>query len=732
MSSIHRGAFARLVAGGVAAATAAAGFTVALALPASAAPVAVTGILTDSAGNGLDGFVEATPIGADGFSSGPSTFSVVADGQVALNVEPGAYKLFFSDESSTYVGEYYNDKVDFATADVVQVAGPTALAPVSLATRPLLTGKVVDAKGVPVKDASVTVYDAATNARLRTVFTRADGAWVAGVAAGTTYKVEFAGNGYASEFYNNKATLASADPVAPGSDLGVTALSRGSIVSGVVTGVGGVPLERVRVRVYTGQNSGSVSDLTDATGTYRVEGVAPGTVRVEFSDPVGEYLTEWNADKTSFGTADPVDVPVENVVTVNAALAPDPEAAINPADIDVSGIVVDSSGAPVIGAEVDAFDTPADADDPRSVETAVTGRTGRFNFVNLSKTSEAEFKLRAADFLEREDGQYERLTRWAGDGQNYAAASVVTKPAAEVAITLPLTGGISGTVTSASNLRVDNVSAEFFDEKSSSVGSGFASVEDDGTFETTSLVPGTYRVHFTDFSSGGSFNSVPDRFHAPQWYDDTTFEKAKKIVVKSGQTVTGINATLSADLKAFRKPEITGKPYLGGTLRANPGAWSVESGTTYSYEWLIGSTVVGTGPTYKVTSAAKNKRVTLRVRADNGSLTGTALASTQVIKKKPKVKVSVKGTKAQVSVSAKKVKAKKFKGTVVARLVVGEDEFGAPVYKKIGKAKLRGGKASLTLKKLGKGKNKVVFEITLKGGKYGNATVTKTVKRKKG
>lgn len=731
MSSNHRGAFARLVAGSVAAATAAAGFTVALALPASAAPVAVTGILTDSAGNGIDGFVRATPIAADGSSSGTSTFSVVADGQVALNVEPGAYKLFFSDEAGTYVSEYYNDKADFSTADVVQVAGPTALAPVALATRPLLTGKVVDAKGVPIKNASVTVYDAATNNRLTSVSTRADGAWVAGVSTGSTYKVEFSGNGYAAEFYNNKATLASADPVAPGSDLGLTALSRGSIVTGVVTGAAGVPLERVRVRVYTGQNS-STSDLTDATGTYRVEGVLPGTVRVEFSDPVGEYLTEWNVDKTSYATADPVDVPVENVVTVNAGLAPDPQAALDPATIDVSGIVVDSSGAPVIGAEVSAFDTPADADDPRSVETAVTGRTGRFNFVDLSETSEAEFKLRAADFLEREDGQYERLTRWTGNAQNYAAATVVAKPAANVAITMPLTGGISGTVTSASNLRVDNVSAEFFDDKSSAVVSGYASVEDDGTFETTSLVPGTYRVHFTDFSSGGFFNSVPDRFHAPQWYDDTTFEKAKKIVVKSGETVTGINATLSADLKAFRKPEITGKPYLGGKLRANPGAWSVESGTTYSYEWLVGSTVVGTGPTYKVTSAAKNKRVTLRVRADNGSLTGTALASSQVIKKKPKVKVSVKGTKAQVSVSAKKVKAKKFKGTVVARLVVGEDEFGAPVYKKIGKAKLRNGKASLTLKKLTKGKNKVVFEITLKGGKYGNATVTKTVKRKKG
>ena len=68
---------------------------------------------------------------------------------------------------------------------------------------------------------------------------------------------------------------------------------------------------------------------------------------------------------------------------------------------------------------------------------------------------------------------------------------------------------------------------------------------------------------------------------------------------------------------------------------------------------------------------------------------------------------------------------------VIVRKIVREDEYGAPVYKKVGKAKLRNGKASLKLKKLSKGKNKLVFEIRLKGGKYGNAEVAKTVKVKR-
>ena len=127
----------------------------------------------------------------------------------------------------------------------------------------------------------------------------------------------------------------------------------------------------------------------------------------------------------------------------------------------------------------------------------------------------------------------------------------------------------------------------------------------------------------------------------------------------------------------------------------------------------------------------KGKRITLRVTATNDGITGTAMATTQKIAKKPKVKISVNGSKASVVVKDKKVKAKKFKGKVVVQKIVREDEFGAPVYKKVGTAKLRNGKATVTLKKLIKGKNKLVFEVDLKGGKYGDATVAKTVKVKK-
>jgi protocatechuate 3,4-dioxygenase beta subunit len=723
---------ARLAAGGVAGATALAGITVGLAAPAHAAPVPVTTTLTDPAGNTLDGYVSINRQQADGtYASVDSVY--VADGMVSLPLEPGTYKLRFSDEDGLFVPEYYSDKATFETADPVVVSGPTALAPVSLAARPLLTGVVVSPTGRPVENASVTLYDAATNTARDYYSTNRAGAFAFGVEPGS-YKVRVSASGFAAEFYNNKPTVETADPIAVGAggaSAGQIVLSEGSVVTGRVTSAAGAPLERARVTVWNAAGTSTEgSDLTDANGVYRVEGVEPSTVKVQFTDPLDEYLDEWHADKATAATADPVAVGVDATVTVDASLAPDPaNVAPDPADVDLFGAVVDSAGRPVAGAVVAAYDTPTDGD-RQQAEVQQTNRAGQYFFTGLDRSTENAYKVYAVDGYDVEEGAYARLPRWFGGAQSYAGAQVVGIPAAGVNISLPLTGGISGTVSSESGMSVRGVEVRFFDESGNPAATEYdtqAYAEEDGTYTDTRLTPGTYKVQFVD----SYYDDSDPRAHAPEWYDDTTFAKAKVITVKSGETVTGINAALDEQLRALRKPEIRGKQYLGGKLRAYPGVWSVDTGTTYAYEWLVDGAVVGTGPTYAVTKGDKNERVTLRVLSQNRGLSGTALTSSQAIKKKPKVKVSVKGAKASVTVSAKKVKAKKFKGSVVAKKIVRTDEYGAPVYKKIGKAKLRNGRASLTLKKLAKGKNKVVFLITLKGGKYGDAEVTKTIKVKR-
>ena len=69
----------------------------------------------------------------------------------------------------------------------------------------------------------------------------------------------------------------------------------------------GTGLERVRATAVS-QSGREYSDLSDANGVFRIEGVAEGIYKVRFTDPAEEYLTEWFNDKADQATADPLVV----------------------------------------------------------------------------------------------------------------------------------------------------------------------------------------------------------------------------------------------------------------------------------------------------------------------------------------------------------------------------------------------------------------------------------------
>ncbi len=717
----------RLTSLGAATALVGGALTMGLAAPAHAVPVNVTTTITDAAGNPIEGSVTAYVLGAGGnYSFAESQFAT--GGVVNLPVEPGTYKFEFDDYSGLHASEWYTDKADMATADAVAVTGPTALAPVQLVANPVITGIVVDDTGRPLSGAQVASYDATSGSFTSSDETDKTGVFTLGAPAGN-YKIQVNGVGsFAGEWFNNKVDQASADPVASGTNVGPITLTEGTTVSGVVTGAGGVALERARAELYTPDGDFSVdSDVTDAAGAFLFEGVRPGSYKIRFSDPVGEYLPEWFNDKASQALADPVVVAKDTPVAgITANLAPDPAAAIDPTQVDLQGAVVDSSGKPVIGAQVEAESTPLDERN-RTTDQVRTNRAGIYSFTDLdpaaSGQSEDTYKVSAYDTIEREEGQFFRLGSYFGGAKQYDNAdSVVLTPGAikgGVNITLPLTGGVNGTITSESGLPVSATYASFINADGE--GGGQVGAKSNGTYQTTALVPGTYKVLFGDFGVG-------NEEHAPEWYDNGRFEDAKTITVKSGQIVTGINAALNEDLRAVKKPEIKGKPYTNGTVRATPGEWTLSAGTTYRYDWLIGSAVVGSGSSFKLSNANFGDRITLRVTAENGQYDGQALVTSQVIKKQPKVKIKAKGDSASIKVKVKGLKAKKIKGSVKVREIVKVKANGEPKYKKIGKAKIKNGKGRVSLAKLkGKGKHKVVFTFKFKG-KVGNIEITKKVK----
>lgn len=717
-----------LVAAGATGALAVSGLMLGAAAPANAVPVPVTAMVTDPAGIGVDGYADVFDAATGDYVS----YGMIENGVFQASVEPGTYKFEFTGFGS--VSEFYNDAATIEAATPVTVSGATALGAVTLADAPNITGSVVDDKGRPLSSVYVRAYRADDPAgNVKSANTRSDGTFeLEGVAPGA-YKLLFepSNSQLSDEWFNDKYTHAAADVVTVADAsvaVGAVALAPTPVVTGTITSDAGVPLAGVGVSATALAGSGGGYVYTNRAGQYVMRGLSAGEYRFAYSDPAGEYLPEFHPNVTDQTLATPVAVPPTGAV-VDAALAPNPRSPyLSNAGVVLSGTVTDSSGAPVPLAQVDIMDaTPGGRIE--ALGSVLTNRAGVYQYRSAT-TVPKTFKVKAAAGSYDAEGEYVPLPRYLGGTQSYASATAVSPGNLTANIVLPLSGGISGTVTSEAGFETGGVSVELIpvDAEGKLVNNGpevitGAGTLRDGTFKNLALEPGRYKVYFLD-------SATPLQAHAPEWWDNTTFAKAKIVTVKSGATTGNVNAALARDIKPIVKPSISGSPYLGGKVTAKPGVWTVDMGTTFTYEWLLGSTVVGTGSSFSIPKSMKNKKVALRVTASYAELQGVAVVNSQVLKTKPKVKVKAAGSRATITISGKKVKPGTIKGKVVAKMIKDTDEYGQPKYKTVGKAKVKNGKAVVSMKKLAKGKNKVTFFITLKG-KLGNAEVTKKIKTKK-
>jgi hypothetical protein len=171
------------------------------------------GRVTDLYGNGLDGiqvyvydtdrnYVHAGYTGNDG--------SYIVHGMAS-----GNYKVAFDTSDVDYIGEWYSNKTAFNTANVVTVIAPYATWGINAALEAAgaISGKVTDLSGAGIEFVNVRFFDACGN-WLGVAFTGADGAYtVHGLPAGS-YKVSvIAPYKYVDQWYKNKTSFESADPV---------------------------------------------------------------------------------------------------------------------------------------------------------------------------------------------------------------------------------------------------------------------------------------------------------------------------------------------------------------------------------------------------------------------------------------------------------------------------------------------------------------------------------------
>jgi uncharacterized repeat protein (TIGR02543 family) len=299
---------------------------------------AISGSVKNTAGGGIAGVTLS-------FSAGGGSTTTDADGNYIQSVSsgwsgtvtPAKTGNIFDPSSRTYstVTSSKMDQDYFASISFIK-------------------GNVTNGASTGIEDVWVWAFSSA-GSQITYDATDINGDYVIGGLSTGDYKLHFdtryASGMQATEWYDNKASLATSDLVAvtEGSTTsGINAvLAAGGGISGRVKNSGGGGIQSVIAYAYTAAGSLVSYDFTDSNGDYEILSVASGSYTVYFSttSAPGDFISEYYNDKSTLGSADSVSV-TAGVITsgIDAVLA-----AITP---KISGEVKDSSGTGMQGVTI--------------------------------------------------------------------------------------------------------------------------------------------------------------------------------------------------------------------------------------------------------------------------------------------------------------------------------------------------------------------------------------------
>jgi hypothetical protein len=211
------------------------------------------------------------------FAGSDSTYAIIG-------LPTGTYKVRAYDVSFNYLDEYYNDKPDSASADLVSVTagGTHSGIDFTLSLGGIIKGTLSSSAKGSLQGISVTAYSTPITSVYRYATSNSSGIYrLTGLRSGY-YKIFASGDTtYASRYYNNKSSWATADSVsvtAPDSATGKDfSLEVGGSISGYVYEAG-VPLSGASVIVYGFFDIWPVYKLTETSvdGSYKIGGLHTG------------------------------------------------------------------------------------------------------------------------------------------------------------------------------------------------------------------------------------------------------------------------------------------------------------------------------------------------------------------------------------------------------------------------------------------------------------------------
>jgi subtilisin family serine protease len=404
--------------------------------------------------------------------------------------------------------------------------------------------------------------------------TAADGTYTIGGLASGDYFVEFGDESltYASQYYDGVTSMdeATSVPVVEGeTTLGVDAslLEFGHIRGRVTAAAGGAPIPGVFVTAYREDYGwwypeAGTEVLED--GTYDLTGLYGGTYRLEFFDPGGEYAYEFYNDADRLARGRSVDVDLGGIVSgIDASLAP---------AATISGtILADAGAAPLDEAYAIVYRRNGTYWEP--FVGTVTDADGAYEVGGLrGGTYRVEFAEPSGLYAD----QFYKDKPTLG----MATAVAVGDRAARTGIDarLHLAGSISGTVTDVGTAEpLAGIWVTVYGKTSLGwEARDWCETGVDGTYASTNLAPGEYRLEFVDFNS----------IYVGQFYrGKSTVKAATSVVVAAGATTEGVDAPLA------RGGVISGTVTRAFDGSPVPWAWVnvyVRSGS--SLRWVSGAT----------------------------------------------------------------------------------------------------------------------------------------------
>ncbi len=462
------------------------------------------------------------------------------NGQFTLtDLEPGDYKVNFDYYSGNYIPEWYDDRPDFDTADLVTVTdgGITPDINAVLEVGGIITGTVTaEDTGLPLADITVYAYTETGN-YVNSTSTDTNGNYTIDQLAAGSYIIEFAQYGsdasYVGEYYNNQPDFESADPIAvtpPDVTPDIDAvLQKGGGITGAVTAEGsGDPLQDVSVYLYDSGGDYVSSTSVDSNGLYTLTLLASGVYYVRFN-PYGtsdSYISEYYDNQLDLLSADPITVTAPAVVSgIDASLELGATITGQVTGNDTSQALAD------VG--VSAYDCYG-----FSVGYDNTDATGTYTITGLIPGG---YRLRFEPNSWGASRQY--LREYYDDQSEMEDADSVTVASGEtvsgVDAGLDPGGQITGIITAENGgAPLKDVYIDFYTDEGYYV-SEFTT-DDTGVYTSTGLVSGEYKMFINPGNSGDS------REYAQEYYNNkTTRDEATLIPVTQPNLVSGIDVELA-------------------------------------------------------------------------------------------------------------------------------------------------------------------------------------------